>query len=319
MSKLKLVFKMLFMCIILIKNYRYLEPGKWVVADNTAFLECLQNGSIRYPEIEKYRNSPKLRFFVFTIKMNKGGNNWKAQIVLRNREKNLKFFDLQNSRVYTSVDDKYFNQPYTHMRRLLKEFINIVEFEFDLSNSLLIEPYITGVKISELHKDVIASFVYSLVEKITNKKSDIIENSQCSANYSQGIASTEKMKEIIEKYFLDVNHDPLFRRYLLENLNLVPSITHGDLSESNIIFDGVLFHIIDVDERRMAYRPLWYDLCYLINRLKKLNISINDTRKLEILIFNEYIPKQGILSFNDFLDFFDWFSNQNEIKYPFKS
>jgi hypothetical protein len=307
------------MCIILIKNYRYLEPGKWIVTDNTAFLKYLQNGSTRYPVIEKYKNSPKLRFFAFTIKSKGGKNNWKAQIVLRNREKNLKFFDLRNSRVYTSVDDKYFGQPYIHRRRLLKKFLNIVEFESDLSNSLLIEPYITGVIVSELPKDVITSFVHSLVEKMMNNKSDIINNSQGSTNDYQSIIPTEKMKKIIEKYCLDFDYDSIFRRYLLENLNLVPSITHGDLSESNIIFDGVLFHVIDIDERRMAYRPFWYDLCYLTNRLKKLNININDTKKLEILIFNECLSKQGVLNFDDFLDFFDWFSNQNEIKYPFKT
>ena len=301
-----------------ILKFRYqMLPGKWNIARNIAYLD----GSEEY--VESIINKPiNILNSKICINLKSGKKNNSPffiqntfSIIYLKREKSLKFFDLINHKVYTKFENDVSESLYYKYFFNLSEVLPLVPTRIDAHNRYAIEPLIKGKSLKELDFTRVVSWVTDL-SKIA--KTLHLKSVEFSPKLSKHHESTdfELWSPYLIEYFTRVKPNSNLLEYFLQNVDFASRETHGDLSESNVIYINERFYVIDLDTRRFGIRPYWYDIIYLINRYLKMGYShIDFLKSINILFLND---DSGINNFDiiNFMDFYDWFCHLAPVKYP---
>lgn len=293
--------------LLLIASWNHLAPGTWVILGKGAYIferqKSAQGIFLHHLSNSMIGDKRHLRLRKRTSKQNIG-----AEILFKNREGKIKLFALSKSLVFTRISKQYTEARYQGKRSELAKILPVIPCEIDSKARTMREPYVSGKVLAELNDDQVRIFFKLIENKVLNE--------MYSDKFSHFCDLCEEVvklySKLIETFQVSKNRSEEFN--FLSELLMKTSITLGDLSESNVIFDEYNFHVIDVDERRLACRPIWFDYLYLYHRLQK----IGKAESIDIIpdVFRGKNSHVGVGARTIVVEFMNWLVKQEEVKYP---
>lgn len=297
---------------IMIYN-KILEPGEWRIYKRIAFHQSFTNEA---DQILTNKGRLRYSFFIRNKKSNEPVRvtKGKLQVLYLSREGSVKGFNIREKKVITKLRKKYIQNGYYTKRNVLKNKLPIIQYIELEDGKKYVEEYQKSKSLNSLNAKEIIPIIEKLYQDAIGRRREMNPNLVVHNACRICIKSMINMKESVDIYKRKENIH--IEQDMLSKLDWSFELTHGDLSESNARVDELKqFFVLDVDPRRIALRPYWYDMCYLINRLQK---SYGSQLNLESY-FHLAFRSQNIFGSREisiFKHYFEWFSQLQSTKYP---